>query len=375
MKTVTEQQLRLVIRQEIKSVLFEQEEDKDKQQKSNGIKKLLLPAFLAALAMAQGHDIMGGGSAEGASKTQTYEQLMKEAGIDSTKAAELLDLAGFKRKSSERLNSILTQKEQLNSQIKEYENLKENPPEGKALDEEKIDRLISTKLSEIEELDKVLINDEEISKGIMNAGPVAMEYLLNKGVLTGDEKADYQKMMKYGVENAPLIAVQTAEKDIEEYSKHLGIIGPLPPEQKVIGWLGLNHQETLRDVTSDPTRGLSNIEIVSKLKQIDDSGFEFKTFEYFNPEGNAIQKAKELLNNPANSYDALEISNAMDAVSKSPRREEYSEERLRSITPEEIQRIQDPDARAAVTAAKAKLKENKVNKLRQRLNELRGVYV
>jgi hypothetical protein len=65
----------------------------------------------------------------------------------------------------------------------------------------------------------------------------------------------------------------------------------------------------------------------------------------------------------------------MEAVSKSPRREEYSEERLRSITPEEIKRIPDPDARAAVIAAKAKLKESKVNKLRQRLNELRGVYV
>jgi len=374
MKRLTEQQLRQVIREELKSVLFEQEE-KEQQQKSSGIKKLLLPAFLAALAMAQGHDITGGGSAEGASKTETYEQLMKQAGIDSTKAAELLDLAGFKKKSSEKLNSILTQKEQLNSEIKEYENLKENPPEGKAVDEEKVDRLISTKLNQIEELDKVLVNDEEISKGIMNAGPVAMEYLLNKGVLTGDEKTDYHKMMKYGVENAPLIAAQTAEKDIEEYSKHLGIIGQLSPGEKVIGWLGLNHQETLSDVTSDPTRGLSNIEIVSKLKQIDDTGFQFKTFEYFNPQGNAIQKAKELLNNPANSYDASEVADAMEAVSKSPRREEYSEERLRSITPEEIKRIQDPDARAAVTAAKAKLKESKVNKLRQRLNELRGVYV
>ena len=372
MKTVTEQQLRLVIRQEIKSVLFEQEEDKDKQQKSKFF-RLAIPAIAVAMSLAQGHtsqSLAGDGGQGGSGKTQSNEELMMQQGINKDKAQELFNVAGFDEESSTKLARIFSELKQDSEAIKQIQAASSKLPEDNPI-RIKAERQINDLLASSKVLDKAITDDEKISKGLLEAGPMALQYLFNKGALTGNEKEDYKRMLKYGIENAPLIAAQQAEKDLQIYANNLGILSPMSAGEKIIGWLATDHPEIAQELTTDPNASWTNIELLKTLKKLDDN-FKPKTFEYFDPEGVAINTAQQLLDNPANSYDASEVIDAMGAVKEAPRSKEYNVEKM---TDEEINSIKDLEVRQALKREKAKLKESKISKLRQRLNELRGVYV
>jgi len=375
-KTLTEAQLRQVIRQELRNYLFEQEQE-DKQQEKSKFFRLALPAIAVAMSLAQSHTsqtLAGDGGQGGSEKPKTYEQQMLEKGINPDQAKNLFYKAGFDETSSKKMAGIFSQQKQYEDQIKQLKDGLKNLPEDnprRIQAEEAIKNIYTYS----KELDKVILNDEKISKGLLEAGPMALEYLLNKGALTGNEKEDYKRMMKYGIENAPLIAAQQAEKDLQIYANTLGILAPMSAEEKIIGWLHNTHPETTQQLTADPNNSWTNIELLQVLTTVDPN-YKPKTFQYFDPKGVAITTANELLGQDANNtIDASDAIDAIEKVSKSAKREEYSEERLRAMTPEEIQNIKDPNVRAAVAAAKAKLQESKINKLRQRLNELRGVYV
>jgi len=374
MKRLTEQQLRNVIREEIKNVLFEQEEENKNESKSKFF-RLVIPAIAIAMSLAQGHtsqSLAGDGNQDGSGKTQSNEELMAQQGINPNEAENLFNLAGFDEASSKKLSGIFSQLKQNSDGIKQLEkSLKEKDlPENNPV-RIKAEQKISDLLQSSKELDKAIANDEKISKGLLEAGPMALQYLFNKGALTGDQKEDYKRMLKYGIENAPLIAAQEAEKDLQIYANNLGILSPMSAGEKIIGWLGTEHPEIAQELTTNPDGSWTNIELLKTLKKLDNN-FKPKTFEYFDPEGVAINTAQQLLDNPANSYDASEVADAMAAVKEAPRSKEYNVEKM---TDEEINSIKDVETRQALKAEKAKLKESKVSKLRQRLNELRGVYV
>jgi len=373
MKIITEQQLRNVIRQELKNYLFEQEE---KQKKSTLLQKLYMPIVIA-MSLIAGHQsslASDGKLNNGDDKVQNYEEMMNDAGMNSKEAQKFLDLAGFDEKKSERLWDNFSKQEEIKDSIEQLQ-----AASSKLSDTNPVKIRTQTKIKELEAESKILntqlVNDQELSKSFLNAGPVALQYILNKGALTGDAKEDYKKMIQYGIENAPLLAAQQAEKDLQMYSNNLGILAPMSPQEKIIGWLNKNHPGAVKELTADPNNSWTNIELLKILTTVD-SNFKPKTFEFFKPEGKAVTTANQMLDNPANSYDASEAIDAIEKVQKSATSKEYHPDKM---TDEEIEAIEDPETRRILKAEKAKLqgkiKESKVNKLRQRLNELRGVYV
>ena len=107
-------------------------------------------------------------------------------------------------------------------------------------------------------------------------------------------------------------------------------------------------------------------------------GFDAKIDNYFTPNSKAVKSAQASLtkaDDVITGQDALE--NTMNYKLKMNKVErELLPSEIMAMSEEDIQKL-SPDLQQAVRKFRAEhgLQESKVNKLRQRLNELRGVYV
>ena len=387
MKRLTEQQLRQIIREELKSVLFEQEEKEQQEKKPSGILQTIKttgPFVLALLTIAtmSGHTTSNALGSENVNKI-TLEDQLKAAGINPDEASKMISLAGMTPEEAIELRNLLKSQEEADNNVEiiqqaleatNYTDTAQQTLQARLKQEQAASRHYR---QQIQSKDKLL-------KGFLNSGAMAASYLVNsEKPISTDLKVMQQDILKYGLEQAEGIALQVAQNDLATFnSKHTGKdfyygnSGISDPKALSISWLAAHNDEFAKELSRNPDKTYTAIEIATMLDGVE--GFDAKINNYFTPNSKAVNSAQSSLTKAEDvitGQDALE--NTMNYKLKMNQVErELLPAEIMGMSEEEIQKL-NPDLQQAVRKFRAEqgLKESKVNKLRQRLNELRGVYV
>ena len=209
-------------------------------------------------------------------------------------------------------------------------------------------------------------------------------YLINNGKVNDDLKLLQKDLVKYGIEQSEGIALKAAEQDIQTFNEkyvtkdfYIGNAGISDPKNLAMAWLVVNNEEVANKLTSNLDQEFTAIDIVSALQSAE-SSFHPHTFEYFAKDGQAIKVAQQVTKEAGDVVTGQEaIDAALQYKENMNQGEEITPEKIKSMSQNDIDKL-SPEVKKAVLDFKAKnnLQENnKVNKLRQRINELRGVYV
>ena len=388
MKTITEQQLRNVIRQELKNYLFEkQEEDKDKQQKSSGVLRTIKtsgPLVLALLTIAtmSGHTTSTALGNENADKITLEDQLRAE-GINPEEASKMISLGGMTPEDAIELRDLLKKQEEADNNVQKIQQALAATNYTDTA-QERLETLLKQEQAASRHYGQQIQSKDKLLKGFLNSGAIAASYLMNsEKPISADLKVMQHDILKYGLEQAEGIALQVAQNDLVTFnSEHVGQdfyygnSGISDPKALSLSWLAAHDDEFANELSRNPDKKYTAIEIANMLDGVE--GFDAKIDNYFTPNSKAVKSAEASLtkaDDVITGQDALE--NTMNYKLKMNKVErELLPSEIMSMSEEDIQKL-NPDLQKAVRDFRAKegLKENKVNKLRQRLNELRGVYV
>jgi hypothetical protein len=387
-KTITEQQLRNVIRQELKNYLFEkQEEDKDKQQKSSGVLRTIKtsgPLVLALLTIAtmSGHTTSTALGNENADKITLEDQLRAE-GINPEEASKMISLGGMTPEDAIELRDLLKKQEEADNNVQKIQQALAATNYTDTA-QERLETLLKQEQAASRHYGQQIQSKDKLLKGFLNSGAIAASYLMNsEKPISADLKVMQHDILKYGLEQAEGIALQVAQNDLVTFnSEHVGQdfyygnSGISDPKALSLSWLAAHDDEFANELSRNPDKKYTAIEIANMLDGVE--GFDAKIDNYFTPNSKAVKSAEASLtkaDDVITGQDALE--NTMNYKLKMNKVErELLPSEIMSMSEEDIQKL-NPDLQKAVRDFRAKegLKENKVNKLRQRLNELRGVYV
>ena len=388
MKTITEQQLRNVIRQELKNYLFEkQEEDKDKQQKSSGVLRTIKtsgPLVLALLTIAtmSGHTTSTALGNENADKITLEDQLRAE-GINPEEASKMISLGGMTPEDAIELRDLLKKQEEADNNVQKIQQALAATNYTDTA-QEKLETLLKQEQAASRHYGQQIQSKDKLLKGFLNSGAIAASYLMNsEKPISADLKVMQHDILKYGLEQAEGIALQVAQNDLVTFnSEHVGQdfyygnSGISDPKALSLSWLAAHDDEFANELSRNPDKKYTAIEIANMLDGVE--GFDAKIDNYFTPNSKAVKSAEASLtkaDDVITGQDALE--NTMNYKLKMNKVErELLPSEIMAMSEEDIQKL-SPDLQKAVRDFRTKegLKENKVNKLRQRLNELRGVYV
>jgi hypothetical protein len=387
-KTITEQQLRNVIRQELKNYLFEkQEEDKDKQQKSSGVLRTIKtsgPLVLALLTIAtmSGHTTSTALGNENADKITLEDQLRAE-GINPEEASKMISLGGMTPEDAIELRDLLKKQEEADNNVQKIQQALAATNYTDTA-QEKLETLLKQEQAASRHYGQQIQSKDKLLKGFLNSGAIAASYLMNsEKPISADLKVMQHDILKYGLEQAEGIALQVAQNDLVTFnSEHVGQdfyygnSGISDPKALSLSWLAAHDDEFANELSRNPDKKYTAIEIANMLDGVE--GFDAKIDNYFTPNSKAVKSAEASLtkaDDVITGQDALE--NTMNYKLKMNKVErELLPSEIMAMSEEDIQKL-SPDLQKAVRDFRTKegLKENKVNKLRQRLNELRGVYV
>jgi len=387
-KTITEQQLRNVIRQELKNYLFEkQEEDKDKQQKSSGVLRTIKtsgPLVLALLTIAtmSGHTTSMALGNENADKITLEDQLRAE-GINPEEANKMISLGGMTPEDAIELRDLLKKQEEADNNVQKIQQALAATNYTDTA-QEKLETLLKQEQAASRHYGQQIQSKDKLLKGFLNSGAIAASYLMNsEKPISADLKVMQHDILKYGLEQAEGIALQVAQNDLVTFnSEHVGQdfyygnSGISDPKALSLSWLAAHNDEFAKELSRNPDKKYTAIEIANMLDGVE--GFDAKIDNYFTPNSKAVKSAESSLtkaDDVITGQDALE--NTMNYKLKMNKVErELLPSEIMAMSEEDIQKL-SPDLQKAVRDFRTKegLKENKVNKLRQRLNELRGVYV
>jgi len=387
-KTITEQQLRNVIRQELKNYLFEkQEEDKDKQQKSSGVLRTIKtsgPLVLALLTIAtmSGHTTSTALGNENADKITLEDQLRAE-GINPEEASKMISLGGMTPEEAIELRDLLKKQEEADNNVQKIQQALAATNYTDTA-QERLETLLKQEQAASRHYGQQIQSKDKLLKGFLNSGAIAASYLMNsEKPISADLKVMQHDILKYGLEQAEGIALQVAQNDLVTFnSEHVGQdfyygnSGISDPKALSLSWLAAHDDEFANELSRNPDKKYTAIEIANMLDGVE--GFDAKIDNYFTPNSKAVKSAEASLtkaDDVITGQDALE--NTMNYKLKMNKVErELLPSEIMGMSEEDIQKL-NPDLQKAVRDFRAKegLKENKVNKLRQRLNELRGVYV
>ena len=388
MKTITEQQLRNVIRQELKNYLFEkQEEDKDKQQKSSGVLRTIKtsgPLVLALLTIAtmSGHTTSTALGNENADKITLEDQLRAE-GINPEEASKMISLGGMTPEDAIELRDLLKKQEEADNNVQKIQQALAATNYTDTA-QERLETLLKQEQAASRHYGQQIQSKDKLLKGFLNSGAIAASYLMNsEKPISADLKVMQHDILKYGLEQAEGIALQVAQNDLVTFnSEHVGQdfyygnSGISDPKALSLSWLAAHDDEFANELSRNPDKKYTAIEIANMLDGVE--GFDAKIDNYFTPNSKAVKSAEASLtkaDDVITGQDALE--NTMNYKLKMNKVErELLPSEIMAMSEEDIQKL-SPDLQKAVKDFRAKegLKENKVNKLRQRLNELRGFYV
>ena len=388
MKTITEQQLRNVIRQELKNYLFEkQEEDKDKQQKSSGVLRTIKtsgPLVLALLTIAtmSGHTTSTALGNENVDKITLEDQLRAE-GINPEEASNMISLGGMTPEDAIELRDLLKKQEEADSNVQKIQQALAATNYTDTA-QEKLETLLKQEQAASRHYGQQIQSKDKLLKGFLNSGAIAASYLLNsEKPISADLKVMQQDILKYGLEQAEGIALQVAQNDLTTFNSehtgkdfYYGNSGISDPKALSLSWLAAHNDEFAKELSRNPDKTYTAIEIANMLDGVE--GFDAKIDNYFTPNSKAVKSAQASLtkaDDVITGQDALE--NTMNYKLKMNKVErELLPSEIMAMSEEDIQKL-NPDLQQAVRKFRAEqgLQESKVNKLRQRLNELRGVYV
>jgi hypothetical protein len=387
-KTITEQQLRNVIRQELKNYLFEkQEEDKDKQQKSSGVLRTIKtsgPLVLALLTIAtmSGHTTSTALGNENADKITLEDQLRAE-GINPEEASKMISLGGMTPEDAIELRDLLLKQQEADSNVQKIQQALAATNYTDTA-QEKLETLLKQEQAASRHYGQQIQSKDKLLKGFLNSGAIAASYLLNsEKPISADLKVMQQDILKYGLEQAEGIALQVAQNDLTTFNSehtgkdfYYGNSGISDPKALSLSWLAAHNDEFAKELSRNPDKTYTAIEIANMLDGVE--GFDAKIDNYFTPNSKAVKSAQASLtkaDDVITGQDALE--NTMNYKLKMNKVErELLPSEIMGMSEEDIQKL-NPDLQQAVRKFRAEqgLQESKVNKLRQRLNELRGVYV
>ena len=341
MKRLTEQQVRQVIREEIKNVLFEQDE---RMLMSQGKKVRIIGSLLAALFMAalSGHE--GGGigdaSAGGGGRTPTPQEILEKLGLSEEYLNELrgeFDIEDIKKLAS------------LGKQEKEIQ---------KQIDEEKAKGV---------DADQDLIKDLEQQKFKVFSGETVKPELLNKIENAGSSIVSYI----YDLDEEQLKQLEDTDVDqLKQTVQSKAFAKSVNPKEL--------STKMSRQLSSDATK---------LYRSLADQGYMLNVSSdpQTNLEISLVQRYGDELPDTFTLLDAIKIASEdqtldyeSDFLSTSYYKEpliKQFDSNLNKVSKEEIKAKAMGVSEEELAQTKGNVQENKVNKLRQRLNELRGVYV
>lgn len=401
---LTEKQIRTLVRQELKTVLLEQSillEIEQEEQESDGIlntikKTAPLVLALISLSTAAGHSAIqpsSAGEKEGGGGP-TIEDQLTSIGINSSKVAEMTNLAGLEPAEIKQLQSLLQSQVKAIKDgeavekdiIKIQQALEQNEYSEENL--EKLQSLLKDKEKELKDSQiassyyaRQIQKREKLLQGFLNAGVMTTNYLMNNGNISDDLKIIQQDILKYGLEQSEGIALKTAEEDIDKFNKeyvkkdfYIGNSGISDPKALAMSWLVTHDKEFETYLTHHPKEKYTAIEIATALDKAVPE-FEANVNNYFIPNGKALVNANAIAKQSGDAVTGLQaLSSAADYQEKMNVGQEITPEQAKNMSDEDINKL-PPEARQAVRDMRAGVKEAKINKLRQRINELRGVYV
>lgn len=387
MKRLTEQQLRNVIRQEIKSVLFEQEEDTDKQQESSRVLQTIKttgPLVLALLTIAtmSGHTTKQALGGDNSNKI-TLEDQLRDKGVDPAEASKMISLGGMNPTQAAELRSLLLKQQTADNNVQKIQQALATTNYTDTA-QEQLETRLKQEQAKSRGYAKQIQDKEELLKGFLNSGIMATSYLMNSDKpLSADLKVMQQDILRYGLEQAEGVALQVAQSDLitfnSEHTKkdfYYGNSGISDPKALSLSWLATHDKKFAQRLADNPDETFTTIEIANMLDGVE--GFDAKINNYFTPNSRTVNSAQAIANEAG---DTITAKNALEAAidyqgNMNQVERELLPEEIMAMTEEEIQKLK-PDLQQAVRKFRQDqgLKESKVNKLRQRLNELRGVYV
>jgi len=325
-KRLTEQQLRNVIRQELRNYLIEQQEEQ-KSKTSSKFRNLIIPAIAAALMMVPGHQMTAMGSeGKDSSGGKTIEQILDEAGVTEKVLGELnVDL---KEEDIEKFATLFKTQKQLQNKL---DKLKEEGGSEEDIKEltRQVDNVFSANNIKPDELERMQKTGSAIFKYIKSATPEQLEA--------------YEELTP---ENTKLLQKNALMRSISQAGQ----------------------QEDVKDALVHDLTQLVNIAKQDPVAATAQTGAEaviiFAANNNLIPQGqtefNYLDVIKAASDRNYGEYFLVDPKNFTD------RQLNDLDGKLDTMT------VQDANA----TLQKAKqIQENKVNKLRQKLNELRGVYV
>lgn len=378
---LTEQQIRNLVRQELKTILFEQEEENKQDGILQTIKKTgpLVLALLAIATAAGDTSIQKSLGAESGGG-QTFEDQLKSIGVNPSEVGKMTNLAGLDASDVTTLHNLLQSQLKADNDVRKIKQALATNTYSEE-DTKKLQEALRQKEIASASYSRQIQKNEKLLNGFLNAGIMATNYLMNNGKVSDDLKVIQQDILKYGLEQSQGIALQTAQDDIYRFNKeyvkkdfYMGNSGISDPKDLAMSWLVTHDKEFQTYLTQHPDEEFTAIEIATALdKSVPD--FEANVNNYFIPNGKtliAANTAAKQAHDTVTGIDAL--NSAGDYQERMNVGEEITPEQAKQMSDEEINKL-PPEARQAVRNMKAGLQEAKLNKLRQKLNELRGVYV
>lgn len=341
MKIITESQLRKVVKQELKNVLFEQDKKAimPQNKKTRVIGSLLAALVMTALSGHEGGGI-GGASAGGGSGTPTPQEILEELGLSEEYLNELR--GEFDIEDIKKLASLGMQEKEIEKQIDE------ESAKGADADQDLIEDL---KQQKFKVFSGENVSPELLSK-IENAGSSIVSYIydLDEQQLKELEDTDVDQL-KQTVQSKAFVKSINPKNLSTKMSRQLS-------NDATKLYRSLADQGYMLNVSSDPQ---TNLEI-SLVQRYDDQlpdTFTLLDAIKIAAEDEALNYESDFLNT---SYYQEPLIKKFDS-------------NLNKVSKEEIKAKAMGVSEEELAQTKGNVQENKINKLRQRLNELRGVYV
>jgi len=343
MKRLTEQQLRQVIRQELKNVLFEQDERMLMPQgkKVRIIGSLLAALFMTALSGHEGGGIGGASAGDGGGGgSPTLEQILEELGLSEEYLNELR--GEFDIEDIKKLASLGKQEREIQKQIDEEK------AKGADADQDLIEDLEQQKFK--------IFSGETVSPELLdkieNAGSSIVSYIydLDEEQLKQLEDTDVDQL-KQTVQSKAFAKSVNPKYLSTKMSRQLS-------SDATKLYRSLADQGYMLNVSSDPQ---TNLEISLVQRYGDELPDTFTLLDAIKiaSEDQTLNYESDFLNT---SYYKEPLIKKFDS-------------KLNKVSKEEIKVKAMGVSEEELAQTKGNVQESKINKLRQRLNELRGVYV
>jgi hypothetical protein len=336
-KILTEAQIRQVVRQELKNYLFEQEENILESPSSNKVRilgSILAATILATMPGHEGGGIGGASADDGGGGGATPVEILKQKGLKKEYLREFNN--NFSEDEIQKLASLGQREKQIDKLLE----IEDNEQEITKLKQEKA-RLFSSDNVSPELLEKIETSGSAILTYVLDMDEEQVENL--QGLDTDElEQLIQTKAFSHAVN--PKNISSRMSRELSSDASRL--------------YSAFADQGYLLNVSTDPE---TNLEATIAVKYGDQLGDDFTLLDAVKvaSKDDKLKYQSNFLNNPY--YE--------------PKLVDQFASKLNVVSKDEIKGKAMGVSKEELAQTKGNVQESKINKLRQRLNELRGVYV